>query len=218
MKLKNSTRPVCIALGLFLIGLIVVPNVLNCEQRSLAQATQTTQTPQTNAQSASEASLVRQYLEGMQKLRTADLTPEARAQLAQDMAQKRTELRELRKQTRLARGILPFGPPPVGHQGSGAKRTAPAPATGGDGGKAQSAERCAACKFVWIQIKGDVANAKFIQEVQAAFTNNCAKAQKSPIYYQVCEDMYDDMYAMTDEYMTNSDAIVCEKAGLCPTK
>ena len=156
---------------------------------------------------------MRQYLEGMQKLRTADLTPEARAQLAQEMAQKRTELRELRKQTRLARGILPFGPPPVG----AAKRTAPASAAGGDGG-AQSAERCAACKFVWIQIKGDVANAKFIQEVQAAFTHNCANAQKSPIYYQVCEDMYDDMYAMTDEYMTNSNTIVCEKAGLCPTK
>ena len=217
MKLKNSTRPVRVALGLFLIGLVVVPNVLNCEQRSRAQTTQTTETPQTNA-SASEASLVRQYLEGMQKLRTAELTPEARAQLAQEMAQKRTELRELRKQMRLARGILPFGPPPGGHQGSGAKRTAPAPATGGDGRKAQSAEKCAACKFVWVQIKGDVANAKFIQEVQAAFTHNCANAQKSTIFYEACEDMYDDMYAMTDDYMTNSDTIVCEKAGLCPTK
>jgi hypothetical protein len=213
MKPKNSTKPVRIALGLFLLGIIVIPNVLSRGHQSLARTTQTsTQATQTNDKGASEASLVRQFLDASQKLRAADLTPEARAQLTQELAQKRAQLRDLRRQTRVANGILPFGP----RQSGGSKKAA---TTTADGQKLQNAQSCAGCKFVWKQILLDVGDAKFMSEVQAAFEKNCQNAQKATVYYGVCEDMYDDMYGMTDDYMVNPrDAeAICAKAGFCST-
>jgi hypothetical protein len=141
----------------------------------------------------------------MQKLRNSVMTLEARAQLQAEMAQKRAQLRDLRRRTRLARGILPFGPPP-----SGAKRTATA---NGDGQKLQSAQRCEACKAIMGQV-ADLANTKFIQDVQAAYEEVCLNAQKAALYYNVCEDMYDDMYAMTDDYMSDASK-VCGQAKFC---
>lgn len=210
-QVKSYYRPV--VLGLFMFGLIVVPNVLLRGHQSPAPTSQTTQTTQTNDQGASEASIVRQFLDASQKLRAADLTPEARAQLTQELAQKRAQLRDLRRQTRLANGILPFGP----RKSGGSKK---ASTTTADGQKLQNAQNCAGCKYIWGQILLDVSDAKFMSEVQAAFEKNCQNAQKSTIYYGVCEDMYDDLYGMTDDYMVNQRDVpaICAKAGFCSTR
>jgi len=83
--------------------------------------------------------------------------------------------------------------------------------------KPQDIEDCTGCKMVWMQVEMDVGNARFIEDVQASFEHNCMDAQKSSIYYGVCEDMYDDMYAMTDDYMSNKFLVeaMCQRARMC---
>ena len=63
----------------------------------------------------------------------------------------------------------------------------------------------------------DIGNPRYIEDVQASFEHNCMDAQKSNVFYQVCEDMYDDMYAMTDDYMSNRFSIpqMCVRAKIC---
>jgi hypothetical protein len=186
--------------------LVIVSSVVNAHRAGLAQNSSQSNQP-------SESSLVQEYLDGMQRLRGADLTPEARAQLQSAMAQKRAQLRGLRKQVRLANGILPFGPGKSG----GAKKTATT-TTADDSQKLQSAQKCTACKYVWKQIEMDVGGSKSIQAVQASFQKNCMNAQKASIYYATCEDMYDDLYAMTEDYMSSNfdELVLCQKAGFCP--
>jgi len=83
--------------------------------------------------------------------------------------------------------------------------------------KGQRVEDCLACRFIWKQVEMDVSNAKFIEDVQASFEHNCLDAQKSPIFYKACEDMYDDMYAMTDDYMSADYTVdkMCQRANMC---
>ena len=218
IKLNYSGRRKLAVVSLVLFGFVVVPTVLELGKRSRAQTTQAAYAnngTQAKAAGASEAALVREYLDGTQKLRAADLTPEARAQLEQQLAQKRVQLRDLRKQTRLARGILPFGPRPR-QIGSTKKSTAADNANAGQ--KLQSIQTCEGCKYIWNQIALDIGDSKYVAEVQAAFQKNCTDSHKATNFYGVCEDMYDDIYAMTDDYMTNTfDApAICARAGACP--
>ena len=68
---------------------------------------------------------------------------------------------------------------------------------------AAAREDCAGCRMVWMQVEMDIGNARYVEDVQASFEHNCMSAQKSTIFYAICEDMYDDMYALTDDYMSN---------------
>jgi len=81
----------------------------------------------------------------------------------------------------------------------------------------QKFEDCLACRFVWKQVEMDVGNARYIEDVQASFEHNCMDAQKSTIFYKACEDMYDDMYALADDYMSGAYSVdtMCQRAKLC---
>jgi hypothetical protein len=92
--------------------------------------------------------------------------------------------------------------------------------TGGGAGKkpkAQAVEDCTGCQFIWKQVEMDVGSGRFVEDVQASFEHNCMDAQKSTIFYGVCEDMYDDMYALTDDYMSNQYDVkkMCKRAKMC---
>lgn len=82
---------------------------------------------------------------------------------------------------------------------------------------AQQYEDCMGCRLVWKQVEMDVSNARYIEDVQASFEHNCMDMQKTNIFYKVCEDMYDDMYAMTDDYMSNKYTVdqMCIRAKMC---
>jgi hypothetical protein len=81
----------------------------------------------------------------------------------------------------------------------------------------QRTEDCMACRFIWKQVEMDVSNAKYVEDVQASFEHNCLDAQKSEIFFKGCEDMYDDMYALTDDYMANDYSVdqMCQRANMC---
>jgi len=83
--------------------------------------------------------------------------------------------------------------------------------------KAQAVEDCTGCQFIWKQVEMDVGSGRFVEDVQASFEHNCMDAQKSTIFYGVCEDMYDDMYALTDDYMSNQYDVkkMCKRAKMC---
>jgi len=89
----------------------------------------------------------------------------------------------------------------------------------GHGGRAnsQAIEDCLACRFIWKQVEMDVANARYVEDVQASFEHNCLDAQKGSVFFKGCEDMYDDMYAMTDDYMSNEYTVstMCKRANMC---
>jgi len=78
-------------------------------------------------------------------------------------------------------------------------------------------EDCCGCRFVWSQVEMDIGSARYIEDVQASFEHNCMDAQKSSIFYPVCEDMYDDMYALTDDYMSNKFSVstMCQRGKFC---
>lgn len=78
-------------------------------------------------------------------------------------------------------------------------------------------EDCVGCRMVWQQVELDVGNARYIEDIQASFEHNCMDAQKSTIFYAVCEDMYDDMYALTDDYMASKYKVVdmCKRGKYC---
>jgi len=83
--------------------------------------------------------------------------------------------------------------------------------------KGQRVEDCLACRFIWKQVEMDVSNAKYIEDVQASFEHNCLDAQKTVVFYKACEDMYDDMYALTDDYMSSDYTVdkMCQRANMC---
>jgi len=99
----------------------------------------------------------------------------------------------------------------------GAKKLGQAISGNNDKVAAQRYEDCMACRLIWKQVEMDVSNAKYIEDVQASFEHNCLDAQKSQIFYKACEDMYDDMYAMTDDYMSSDFTVdkMCQRANLC---
>lgn len=78
-------------------------------------------------------------------------------------------------------------------------------------------EDCMACRMVWKQVEMDISNPRYVEDVQASFEHNCMDAQKSTIFYKGCEDMYDDMYAMTDDYMSGqyTTSQMCQRAKMC---
>jgi len=82
---------------------------------------------------------------------------------------------------------------------------------------AQIYEDCMACRMVWKQVEMDISNPRYVEDVQASFEHNCMDAQKSTIFYKACEDMYDDMYAMTDDYMSGQYTVaqMCQRAKMC---
>jgi len=82
---------------------------------------------------------------------------------------------------------------------------------------AEKYEDCMVCRYIWSQVEMDVANARYVEDVQASFEHNCLEAQKAPIFYNGCEDMYDDMYAMTDDYMSQKLTVddMCMRAKMC---
>jgi len=83
--------------------------------------------------------------------------------------------------------------------------------------EAQWFEDCMACRLVWRQVEMDVANARFVEDVEASFERNCMDLQKSQIFYKGCEDMYDDMWAMVDDYMSSEYTVdkMCVRAHMC---
>lgn len=106
--------------------------------------------------------------------------------------------------------------------GIGKKKTTPAPKPKAAAPKdsaptREQIEDCYACKMVWEQVEMDVGDARYAEDVQASFEHNCMDAQKSTIFYTACEDMYDDVYAMTDDYMSSKYNVdqLCVRAALC---
>jgi len=83
--------------------------------------------------------------------------------------------------------------------------------------EAQWFEDCMSCRLVWRQVEMDVANARFVEDVEASFERNCMDLQKSQIFYKGCEDMYDDMWAMVDDYMSSEYTVdkMCVRAHMC---
>jgi len=101
--------------------------------------------------------------------------------------------------------------------GKGGKGGVRGPAGKGGRANAQAIEDCMGCRFIWKQVEMDVANARYVEDVQASFEHNCLDAQKSSVFFKACEDMYDDMYAMTDDYMSNEYTVdtMCRRANMC---
>jgi len=102
----------------------------------------------------------------------------------------------------------------------GAKKLLGKKGGGADRAKAQRLEDCVACRFIWKQVEMDVSNARYVEDVQASFEHNCLDAQKSTIFFKACEDMYDDMYALTDDYMSNDYTVdtMCKRANMCKNR
>lgn len=124
------------------------------------------------------------------------------------MADVRQRLKDLRTQMRVSSGALPFGPPPKGSEEMTAN-AAP---------NAKSVGRCQACKYILNQTIEDIGGKISNQIFQASFEQNCGNAFKDQISAAVCEDLYDDFYALTDDYMSNSwdPTKLCQMASQCP--
>jgi len=82
---------------------------------------------------------------------------------------------------------------------------------------AQRYEDCMACRMIWRQVEMDVANARYVEDVESSFEHNCMDAQKSMIFYKACQDMQNDLYAMVDDYMSGEYTVdkMCIKAHMC---
>jgi hypothetical protein len=77
-------------------------------------------------------------------------------------------------------------------------------------------EDCTACRWVWLSIEAQVGNSQVEQTVYDAFTTACIEAQKAPIFYKACEDMFDDVYGMIGDYIDGYTVNqVCEGAKMC---
>jgi hypothetical protein len=138
--------------------------------------------------------LIQTYLADAARLRGKDLTPEERTSLTTRVAQERAALKNARKNLRLESGAKPFGVVPAGATES--KMT-----------------QCEVCGLIFKQMEMKLGKAKFPADVVASFEESCRDAMKSPIFMQQCEDMYDDIYAMTDDYLNQKSAF-CER--WCP--
>lgn len=78
-------------------------------------------------------------------------------------------------------------------------------------------EDCVACRMVWKQVEQQVGNARFMEDVMASFERVCMEAQKSTIFFSACNDMYNDLAAFTDDYMSNKYLIgtMCKRGDMC---
>jgi len=78
-------------------------------------------------------------------------------------------------------------------------------------------EDCMACRLIWRQVEMDVANARYVEDVESSFEHNCLDAQKSMIFYKACQDMENDLYAMVDDYMSGQYTVdkMCLRSKMC---
>jgi len=77
-------------------------------------------------------------------------------------------------------------------------------------------EDCVACRFIWLQVELDVGNEQIEETIYDSFTAACIEAQKAPIFYPACEDMFDDIYGMIGDYMDGYTVNqICEGARMC---
>ena len=82
--------------------------------------------------------------------------------------------------------------------------------------KAQDVEDCVACRYIWLQVEMDVGNSQIEENIYDSFTANCIEAQKAPIFYPACQDMFDGIDDMIGDYMDGYTVNqVCENARLC---
>jgi hypothetical protein len=82
--------------------------------------------------------------------------------------------------------------------------------------KAQDVEDCVACRYIWLQVEMDVGNSQIEENIYDSFTQNCIEAQKAPIFYPACQDMFDGIDDMIGDYMDGYTVNqVCENARLC---
>jgi hypothetical protein len=138
--------------------------------------------------------LIQSYLGDAARLRGKELTPEERTSLTKRVAEERAALKSARKSVRLKSGAKPFGVVPAGATES--KMT-----------------QCEVCGIIFSQMELKLGKAKFPADVVASFEDTCRDAMKSQIFMQQCEDMFDDIYAMTDDYLNQKSAF-CES--WCP--
>lgn len=62
----------------------------------------------------------------------------------------------------------------------------------------------------------DVGNSQIEENIYDSFTSNCIEAQKAPIFYPACQDMFDGIDDMIGDYMDGYTVNqVCENARLC---
>jgi hypothetical protein len=82
--------------------------------------------------------------------------------------------------------------------------------------KSQDVEDCVACRYIWLQVEMDVGNSQIEENIYDSFTQNCIEAQKAPIFYPACQDMFDGVDDMIGDYMDGYTVNqVCENARLC---
>lgn len=77
-------------------------------------------------------------------------------------------------------------------------------------------EDCVACKYVWGLVELQVGNDAVEENIYDAFVQSCLEAQKAPIFYPACEDMFDDVYGMIGDYMDGYTVNqICDTSRLC---
>jgi len=81
---------------------------------------------------------------------------------------------------------------------------------------AQDIEDCVGCRFVWLGVELEVGNSQVEETVYDSFVKRCMEAEKAPIFFQTCQDMFDDVYGMIGDYMNGYTVNqVCEGAKMC---
>jgi len=81
---------------------------------------------------------------------------------------------------------------------------------------AQDVEDCVACRYIWLQVEMDVGNSQIEENIYDSFTQNCIEAQKAPIFYPACQDMFDSIDDLIGDYMDGYTVNqLCENARLC---
>jgi hypothetical protein len=62
----------------------------------------------------------------------------------------------------------------------------------------------------------DVGNSQIEENIYDSFTQNCIEAQKAPIFYPACQDMFDSIDDLIGDYMDGYTVNqLCENARLC---
>lgn len=81
---------------------------------------------------------------------------------------------------------------------------------------AQDIEDCVGCRFVWLGVELEVGNSQVEETIYDSFVKRCMEAEKAPIFFQTCQDMFDDVYGMIGDYMNGFTVNqVCEGAKMC---
>lgn len=82
--------------------------------------------------------------------------------------------------------------------------------------KPAQVEDCVACRYIWLQVEMDVGNSQIEEAIMDSFTQNCIEAQKAPIFYPACQDMYRVAEVMVADYMKGYTVNqMCENSRIC---